>query len=229
MSVTGIVIQTRLGSTRLPGKVLASIEGKPALWHVWQRACQIKRVDKVILAIPDSEEDSPLLWWARALGIACFSGSAEDVLDRYYQAAKLYRLDNIIRITGDCPCLDPTVSDLVVDTYLKLDYDYVTNREPRNWWPDGLDTEIFNFATLEKAWYTAKEQSDREHVTSWMYREGSGVRTCNIKNTIDLSGLRWTLDTPTDLAYIQFLYKRLGYGFKMKDVLIHSVACNCLV
>lgn len=224
---TGIVIQARMGSTRLPSKVMADIHGKPALWHVWRRASQIKRVDVVIIATTWLQPDREILWWARSLGIPCYTGSPTDLLDRYYNASVLYHLDNIVRITGDCPCLDPEVSQLVVDAYVDDEdhdhLDYVSNVDPPTF-PDGLDTEIFSFDILEKAWYDARVPSEREHIRPWMLNPANKVRKANvvIPTLPDLSAHRWTLDTSDDLMFIRALYGQLGDNFSMQDALALS-------
>lgn len=206
--MTGAIIQARMGSTRLPQKVIKKIEGKTMLEQVIERVKRIKNVDKVILATTSKKEDDVLEKISKNLNISVFRGSEYDVLDRFYQAAKLFKVDLIVRITADCPLLDPKVCEKVIDYYLKGDYDYVSNASPSTF-PDGLDTEVFSFQVLEKSWKEVKLLSEREHVTPYIYRNPQIFKLGNVSSERDFSHLRLTVDEKPDLILIREIYKEL--------------------
>lgn len=216
-----VIIQARMGSTRLPGKVLKDIVGKPLLSHVVERVLAIQRVDQVIVATTTKEQDNSIVTLCTQLGVSCFRGSEEDVLDRYYQAAKWIGADVIVRITADCPLIDPVVSEKVVDAYLRGGCDYASNSLKRTY-PDGLDTEVFSFEALEKAWREAKLPSEREHVTPYIWKNGNLFRLRNVMQKVNLSHLRWCVDEFEDLEFVRKVYERLykpGRIFLMNDIL----------
>jgi len=186
------IIQARLGSTRLPQKILLDLCGKPVIQRVYERACKIDKTDDVIVATTLSNSDDRLADFCRNNGIPLFRGSENDVLDRYYRAAKHFKADAVIRITGDCPLIDPAVVNLVVLTFRSAEVDYASNVQPPTY-PDGLDTEIFTFSALETAWKYATGSYDREHVTPYIYNSGS-FRLLNVPNGEDCSSERWTVD-----------------------------------
>jgi len=213
------IIQARMGSARLMGKVLMDITGKPMLWHVVHRASQSKLVDKVVIVTSTNKSDNLIVTFARTNDIPCFRGSEDDVLDRYYQAAKWIRANVIVRITADCPLIDPDVVDNVIKCYLGGDYGYVSNTAPPTF-PDGLDTEVFSSEALERAWREAKWQLEREHVTPYIRKHPELFRIGNVTYDEDLSALRWTVDEPQDLDFVRAVYKHLGTAmFHMGDVL----------
>ena len=146
-----------MGSKRLPGKVLADISGKPMLWHVIRQVKGASTIKRVIVATSDHTLDDPIVKYCATIGVECFRGNELDVLDRYYQAAKLYNADPIILITGDCPLIDPSVIDKVVKIFLESECDYATNTL-RYTYPDGLDTEVFSFQTLKKRQKVSKKR-----------------------------------------------------------------------
>lgn len=218
-----VIIQARTKSTRLPGKVLKNIVGKPMLAHVIERVENIRLVDEIVIATTVKEEDRVILRLANDCGVKSFSGSEEDVLDRYYQAAKRYQADVIVRITSDCPLIDPEVVDKAIAFYLKYKgtVDYVSNSLRRSY-PRGLDTEVFSFEVLERTWQKAKEPHQREHVTPYIYKHPETFRLANVENSEDRSYMRWTVDEEKDLEFVKEVYKRLykeGEIFLMKDVL----------
>ena len=196
------IIQARMGSTRLPGKVLKKVLGKPLLEHLIARVKRSRSIDKIIVATTTRREDVALARLARSLGVGAYRGSVEDVLDRYYQAARTVKAETIVRITGDCPVMDPEIIDQCVDFYRRSRFDYVCNVNPPTF-PDGMDVEVFSFAALQHAWQKAKKTSEREHVTPFM--RAGGFRTANIKNEIDISGLRLTVDEERDVSLIRKL------------------------
>lgn len=204
---TVAIIQARMGSTRLPGKMLLDIAGKPAVAHVVERAKAAARIDRVVLATTTASADDALAAWAATAGVPVFRGSEHDVLDRYYECAKANGADAVVRLTGDCPLLDPAVVDAVIACYWEAACDYVSNIHPPTY-PDGLDTEVFSFAALERAWKEAKLPSEREHVTPYIWKHPELFRTKNYElRTTDkaaaVSTERWTLDTPEDLEFLR--------------------------
>ncbi|OHA24590.1 MAG: hypothetical protein A3H57_01260 [Candidatus Taylorbacteria bacterium RIFCSPLOWO2_02_FULL_43_11] len=206
---TVAIIQARMGSSRLPGKMMMDIEGRPLIAHVVERAKRIPSLDSVWLATTISERDEPLAQYAKTLGIEIYRGSEDDVLDRYYEAAKLAKADIVMRITGDCPLLDPEVSDLVMKGYLNGDVDYVTNTKPPTF-PDGLDTEVFSFEVLARVCKEAELVSEREHVTPYIWKNPKLFTIRNILQDIDLSGERWTIDTKEDFEFVSQVLRSLG-------------------
>jgi len=206
----GAIIQARMTSTRLPGKVLMDIEGKPMLWHVVNRLKFSEKLDDIILAIPNTKKNNILEKFAKDNKVKYFRGSEEDVLSRYYKTAKKFKCDLIVRITSDCPLIDPQIVDLVIEKHLKLNADYTSNTLKRTF-PRGLDVEVFNFKVLKKAQKEAKEDYQREHVTPYIYKNPEIFKIQNIKAERRLRYLeiRLTVDTKKDLRLIREIYKRL--------------------
>ena len=202
-----VIIQARLGSTRLPGKTLAEIAGSPMLAHVVERAVAIRGVTEAILATTTNPEDKAIATFARRAGIRCVRGSEEDVLDRFRFAAGECRADVIVRVTADCPLFDPAVCGLVLGEYLgrQGQIDYVSNVHPPTY-PDGLDAEVFSREALEAAWREARLPSDREHVSPFIWRRPARFRLANVSNAEDLSVHRWTVDTEADLAFVRAVF-----------------------
>ena len=217
---TVAIIQARMGSSRLPGKSLAEIEGKPMLWHVAQRVKRATLVDRVVVATSSQSTDDVIEEMCRKYEIACYRGSEDDVLDRFYQAALAVKAAQVVRITADCPLIDPEVIDRVIRRFRDDDLDYVSNAMVRSY-PDGLDTEVFSFAALEQAWRWTRKVSDREHVTPYLRSER--FRTSNVENDPQFMHLRyrWTVDEPRDLEFIRAIYRafRGQEHFGMKDIL----------
>ncbi len=204
------IIQARMESTRFPGKVMAEIQGRPMIRHVVDRLRRTTSVDLVVVAISDREADDVLADYCATHAIECFRGSAEDVLDRFYQAAMRYGAGTVTRITGDCPLVDPRVVDRVVETFHRTDYQYVANTL-RCTYPDGLDVEVFSVDALAQAWRDARLPAEREHVTPYIRTSGR-FRVHNVENDMDLSArdLRWTVDRLADLEFVRAVYARLG-------------------
>lgn len=192
------IIQARLGSKRLPGKCMMDIAGIPLLGHVINGARLA--VENVIVATPDKE----IVDFAIKQGVLGFIGSEDDVLDRYYKAAKAYEVQHIIRLTSDNPLVDPDVIQKVLDFYWSDNFDYVSNNHPRTY-PIGLDVEIFTFEALERTWREAKDKYEREHVTPYIYNHPELFKLGNVKSDKDLSHLRWTVDTLEDLEHVREL------------------------
>jgi spore coat polysaccharide biosynthesis protein SpsF len=211
-----------MGSSRLPGKVLMDVNGRPMLQRVLERAKRIRRVDQVVLASTTAPADRDLLELAARLGCGTYAGSEEDVLDRFYQAATQHHADVVMRITADCPVLDPKVNEAVLDRFLKGNVDFVCNVTPPSY-PDGLDTWVFSYAALADAWRHACLKSEREHVTPFIWTRPERFRLANVAHAVDLSHLRWTVDDDRDLKFIRRVYERLepseGPFFGLESIL----------
>lgn len=220
MEKIGIIIQARTGSERLPKKVIKKIAGKTVLELIIERIKNVKKIQRIILATTSKKEDDILEEIAKDCGIDVFRGSEEDVLDRFYQAAKLYGLDHIVRITGDCPLIDFNIVGDTVEFYLKGNFDYVGNSHPPTF-PDGMDVEVIGFKSLEKIWKNAADPSDREHVTSYVFRDKNNFNSGNLESEEDFYDLRLTLDEEKDLTLIKEIYKKLykkNPKFGLKDI-----------
>lgn len=203
-----VIIQARMGSARLPGKVLLPLGGKPAIQHVIERAKLIPGISQVIIATSASPIDDPLEQFCESIDVPVFRGSENDVLDRYYQTAILYQANVIMRITGDCPLIDPVESGKVIEKFFETGVDYVSNTNPPML-PDGLDTEVFSIAVLNKAWKNAKKKSEREHVTLYIY---SNPREFKIKSVLykdNFSQYRLTLDEKADYILLKNIFSVL--------------------
>jgi len=213
------IIQSRMGSSRLPGKVMADIAGQPMLQRVVERVAHATRLDGMVVATSHHSTDDAVEHLCQKLNTNCFRGSEEDVLDRYYQAALRHQVNCIVRLTADCPLADPHVIDRVVGAYNPREHDYVSNIDPPTF-PDGLDTEVFSFAALERAWRDAKLPSQREHVTLYIRNHPELFRLANVVNETDLSAMRWVVDEARDLEFVREVYRRLGNNiFFTEDVL----------
>ena len=224
------IIQARMNSRRLPGKMLADISGHPLLWHVVDRAQSSQLIQGIVVATVDSTADDPIAELCQNIGVPCFRGSEEDVLDRFYQAASRHRSSTVVRLTGDCPMIDPGVIDQVVGAQLEGQSDYTSNVGSLDegghflgrTFPDGLDVEAFTFETLERAWREANLPSEREHVTSYIYKHPDRFTIRQVKQEKDISQLRWTVDGPDDLQVVRGIFGHLYSSegrFTMDDVL----------
>jgi spore coat polysaccharide biosynthesis protein SpsF len=218
------IIQARMGSTRLPGKVLAEIVGVPMLVRTVERARRAVTVDDWIVATTRDPADDALEALSRAHGYRVFRGSVDDVLDRYYQAAVEAGADVVVRLTADCPLLDPALIDLTVRAFLDASppADLVVNRLPgARTYPIGQDVEVVSFAALERAWREAVEPHQREHVLPFLYDPPGRFRVLRLDAERDYGQLRWTVDTPEDLEFVRQVIARLGGRdeFGWRDVL----------
>jgi spore coat polysaccharide biosynthesis protein SpsF len=215
------IIQARMGSTRLPGKVLRDVAGAPMLQRVLTRTAR-SVVKDIMVATTVSAADDAIVAWCRTEDWSVFRGSEDDVLDRYYHAAAARSADVVVRITSDCPLIEPTIVDRVVGEFLdRGDVDYASNAVPRRSFPVGLDTEVMTFEALARAWREDARPSWREHVTPYIHRHPELFRRHSVVNDIDYSHLRWTVDTAEDLEFVRAVYERLGRddGFSWIDVL----------
>ncbi len=214
------IIQARMGSTRLPGKVLMDIGGRSMLARVVERTRQSKCVDGTIVAATTNPQDEALVSECRNLAVPLFRGSEDDVLDRYYRAAIEHDADPVVRITSDCPLLDSQVVDQVVASFVETSPDYASNVTSRTF-PLGLDVEVVSREALDRAWREADKSYERVHVTPYINRHPERFRLATVSAGQDYSGYRWTVDTPEDLAFVRAVYARLGRNgrFGWRDVL----------
>jgi len=215
------IIQARMGSTRLPGKVLLSLEGKTVIEHVVERVKCAKLVDEVIVATSININNLPLIRVCAEKNIRVFCGSEEDVLDRFFQLAKLLVPAHIVRITADCPVIDPAIIDKIIATHFLENADYTSNTIDETY-PDGLDIEIFTYKSLTQAWNEASLSSEREHVTPYIKKHPDLFLLKSIVSDINYADKRWTLDTELDFEFLRsifnILYKK-NHFFSMNDIL----------
>ena len=205
------IIQARMSSTRLPGKVMLPLGGRTVLWHVLTRAMRIPGIDLVVLAVPESDASLPLSVEAAALGIPIVYGPEHDVLTRYYRAAVIADADIIMRVTADCPMLDSAICGEVL-ALVKAGADYASNVCPRGF-PKGLDCEAFTMAALDEANHFADSKEDREHVTPYMQRS-PGLKRVNLDGELNPE-VRWTLDTHDDYAFLSAVFDRTGDDWRV--------------
>lgn len=212
MSVPSVVLitQARLGSTRLPGKILKTVLGKSLLEYQIERLNRVPSATKMVVATTTNEDDKPIVDLCEKLNVACFRGSVGDVLARYHGAALAHKADIVVRVTSDCPLIDPNVIDRVIQTYLSAQptYDYVSNCLERTY-PRGMDTEVFSFRALDEAFREATALPDREHVTPFLYRQPGRYRLGQVTHAPNQSTHRWTVDTVEDFTLIQNIIESL--------------------
>jgi spore coat polysaccharide biosynthesis protein SpsF (cytidylyltransferase family) len=190
------------------------------LHRVVSRALAAGLLDQVIVATSNSPTDGPIRAMCADLSIPCFAGSEQDVLDRYYRAAEHFRADVVVRLTADCPLLDPKVIDRVIREFHSGECDYAAANRVQCSYPDGLDTEVFVHSALVDAWQHARLKSEREHVTSYILNNPQHFRIRIVKHHEDFSALRWTVDEPSDLSFVRTVYQLAGESlFGMDDVL----------
>jgi spore coat polysaccharide biosynthesis protein SpsF len=210
---TVAIVQARMASSRLPGKVLADIGGRPMLSWVIERTQRARSVDSVVVATTVSASDEPVEEYCRMAGYPVFRGSPLDVLDRFYQAARQHQAQVIVRLTADCPFIDPDEIDRLVSVFLEKGADFAANRLPPPWkrtFPIGLDAEVCRFAALERAWIEAEALHDREHVMPYLYEVEGRFKVEVLEHSADLGHLRWTVDAPPDLELVREVVARLG-------------------
>lgn len=213
------IVQARMGSTRLPNKVMRPIAGVPMIEVLLKRLAQSQRIDQICLATADDARNQPLVAHVQQLGYPVYQGSENDVLDRFYRAAEQMQADVVIRITGDCPLIDAALVDQVIDRFLQGDVDYVSNAVPPTY-PDGLDTEVFSMAALRQAWQHATSTFDHEHVTPYL-RDSGKFRLAVVSGEQDYSGERWTVDEPADFEVITQIFAHFAprLDFRWTEVL----------
>ncbi len=203
---TAAIIQARMSSSRLPGKVLTNLAGKPMLWHVVNRTALAREVDQVVVATSIRAEDDAIAEFCKYRGIYCFRGSLEDVLDRYYRCAQEIRADNILRVTADCPLLDADVLDRLIRFFKNGGYDFASTGVDRVTFPDGISVELFTMEVLEHVWQKATLKSEREHVMPYLHKHPGKFKIGEIHHETDLSMLRWTVDEKEDLEFARRIY-----------------------
>ena len=228
---TVAIIQARMGSTRLPGKVLLPLAGKPMLWHVVERVRHASLIDDVVVATSTEPGDDAIREFGAEHGIEVFSGSESDVLDRYYRAAWEYSAEAVVRVTGDCPLVDPNVADAVVDAYAEGGFDHVgatsgsgARAMGSNGFPEGAGASCFGADALRSVWLEATTESDREHVETFMVLNPDRFSLMFLVPHRDLSEHRWTVDRAEDLGFVRAVYDALfvpGKVISGKDVLAY--------
>ena len=214
------IVQARMGSTRLPNKVMLPVNvNTPMIGALLSRLNRSKEIDQIILATSTDQRNNPLVKYVSELGYIVFQGSENDVLNRCYEAAKPHNPDIVVRITGDCPLVDSEIVDSVIQKYKSSDVDYVSNTNPPTY-PDGLDVEVFSFSALKTSWKEAETSFEREHVTPYI-RESGKFKTANVTNSIDFSSERWTVDEPEDYKVVKFIFEKFSprIDFSWKEIL----------
>ena len=217
------IVQMRMGSSRLPGKMLMPLGPATVAELVLGRLGRCRSIHRLVAATTDQPEDDALAQTCRRMGVEVFRGASQDVLDRFYRCALAHQAQVVVRLTGDCPFHDPRVVDAVVAAYLEDGgvHAYVNNVIPPTY-PDGLDVEVFPFAALERAWRQARLASEREHVTPFIWKDPARFPQKVVRHPRDLSGLRWTLDTAPDLDFLRAVLAampRPPLEFGLEDVL----------
>lgn len=220
---TLIIVQARMSSTRLPGKVLKTVLGKPLLEYQIERLQHVQNADDVVVATTINPADDPIVEFCQASQTQFYRGSEDDVLSRYYGAAQQFKADTVVRVTSDCPLIDPKVVEQVIRTYLQdfPSYDYVSNCLSRTY-PRGMDTEVFSMQLLREIDQAATAQADREHVTPFIYHHPHSYKLGEVRYFDDQSHHRWTVDTTEDFMLVcqmlENLYPRLP-NFSLEDCL----------
>lgn len=215
------VLQARMSSSRFPGKVLKPLLGEPMLFRQIERIRHCRSIDDLVVATSTDAADQPLVDACAARGINVARGSLADVLDRFVTAARAFAPAAVVRLTGDCPLADPEVIDTVVARYRAGASDYVSNVEPATF-PDGLDVEVVRMSALERAHVEARLPSEREHVTLFFRTRPEIFPRDTVENPANLSHLRWTVDEPADLVFVEAVYRRLypqNPAFGMTEIL----------
>jgi spore coat polysaccharide biosynthesis protein SpsF len=218
---TLIIVQARMTSNRLPGKVLLPLAGEPMLARLIERLRRVERADGIIIATTTNTPDDAIAELCSRLGVPCHRGSEHDVLSRYADAARLGGARVVVRITADCPLIDPALIDRLIATYAEGGSDYVSNMLPPTW-PYGMAVEVFSAAALEQAHAEATQAAEREHVTPFLYWHPERYRLRNVESPVDLSHHRWTVDTPEDYELVRRLFETLQPlqpDFSQADVL----------
>ena len=220
---TAIIVQARMTSTRLPGKVLLPIAGRPMLSYLLERLRRVRMADRIIIATTTNATDSPIVEFCSKEGVDCTRGSEPDVLARYFEAASHFKADTVVRVTSDCPLIDPQLIDHAITTFTEAagDYDYASNMIAASW-PYGMAVEVFSAQALNTAHAEAKEDAEREHVTPFIYWRPGRYRIKSLTMLPDLSHHRWTVDTPEDFELVRRIFESLypeKPDFTMTDVL----------
>ena len=206
------IIQARFGSERLPGKVLRDIAGEPMLARVVNRTMRAKTLDEVVVATTIESQDDAIANLCVLKNWICTRGREIDVLDRYYESAQAQQANVVVRITSDCPLIDPGIIDLTVRKFMeKVSMDYASNTLPPRTFPRGLDVEVMTFEALERAWREDTNSMWSEHVSPYIYYNPDLFEIMGVKNDHDYSHMRWTVDTPEDLAFVRLVYEHFEH------------------
>ena len=218
----GCIVQARMGSTRLPGKVIMKIQNNDTMIDfVINQLKFSKTVNKIIIATTTLSEDDKIINLLGQRKIEFFRGSENDVLTRYYECAKFHSLDVIVRITSDCPLIDPEIIDDLVQKFLNSDCDFISPGFPRTYPQGSADIEVFSFQSLEKMWLEAKKPSDREHVCTYIYNNPEKFKIIRVPNTSDNSNFKWSVDRENDLKFVQEIVKRISHRPILTDYIIN--------
>ena len=218
---TVIIVQARMTSTRLPGKVLLPLAGQPMLVRLLERLRRVQRTQDIVVATTINISDDAIAALCAQQCVPCHRGSEHDVLSRYADAARLHGADVVVRITSDCPMIDPVLIDQVIAAYDEGDCDYVSNMLPPTW-PYGMAVEVFSAASLVQAHAEAAQAAEREHVTPFLYWHPERYRLRNVASPVNLSHHRWTVDTTEDYELVSRLFDQLmpiHPNFTQQDVL----------
>lgn len=218
--MTGIIIQARVGSSRLPGKIFMNLSGKAMLWHVIKRCQQAKLANTVVIATTTKKDDDKVEEFCKKNHVLCFRGHSNNVLTRYYKAAEKFQLDIIVRITSDCPLTDPIVIDSCVKKFSENKYDYVSNVNPKRTFPRGLDVEVFSFKALKKAYLEAKKPYEKEHVTPYIWENSK--KEFSVGSPVKAFGIykrdyRLTVDYRDDFKLMRKVYQKFYKENKIID------------
>jgi spore coat polysaccharide biosynthesis protein SpsF len=219
-----VIVQARMDSSRLPGKVMMDVIGKPMLWHIVNRLRYSELINKIVVATSKNQEDDVIEELCKKYKIDSYRGSEKDLIDRFYQVSKLFNANVVVRITADCPLVDPWEVDKVISFFLKNinSYDYVSNCRPQPTYPHGLDVEVFSYSLTEKLWIEINDPFRREWFTTVIFENPEKYKIFCIKNDIDLSHLRLTVDYKEDLELVRYIFKDLyteNACFSLKDIL----------
>jgi spore coat polysaccharide biosynthesis protein SpsF len=216
------IIQARTGSTRLPGKVMLDLSGKSMLVRGVERIQKSKLLDNIVIATTTKPADNKIVELCKKMDWDYYCGNEEDVLDRYYYAAKEFQAKNVVRITSDCPLIEPAIIDQIIEKFLKLgaDVDYISNVFPVRTYPRGLDTEMMSFSCLERCWKEDLNPAYREHVTQYIQHNPKAFKIREIHHLEDLSFMRWTVDTSEDLEFVRKIFSHFREThFSWTDIL----------
>ncbi|WP_057915694.1 cytidylyltransferase domain-containing protein [Peribacillus muralis] len=218
------IIQARMGSTRLPGKVMKEVLGTPLLEYQIERVGRSKLISKIVVATTTKETEQPIVELCERLSVDYFRGSEEDVLKRFFEASNKYDAEVVVRLTSDCPLIDPNIIDKIISEYLSNIslYDYISNTIERTY-PRGFDVEVFSMKALEKSYREAGDTVYREHVTPYIYHHPDKFKIAYVKHHIDLSSFRLTVDTEEDLVLITLIinsfYEKNKKHFTFEDII----------
>ena len=218
ISKADCIIQARLSSSRLPNKVLLTLNGKSVLDYVINQLTFCKLINKIVIATTNLKEDDQIENFAKKNNIDFFRGDSNDVLDRFFQCAKKNAFKKIVRITADNPLIDPTIVDNVIQKFMTNQYDYVSNHIPRTF-PQGTEVEVFSFKSLEFAWMKSKKYSEREHVTPYFYNNPNLFKIGSVSYDEDISYLRWTVDKYPDFELVKAIVSKI----KKRPILMQDI------